>query len=226
MKKFYLSLCLFILFAFSSIAQVQVTPRLADALARSGTNEYIRTLVFLADQVDILALDESLYRENASQQRRIAVVQTALQQKADATQGPLKARFQALYETRKINQYRSYWIANMFFIEAAPDVIYELMANDDIAILDLDDVIETDDHIFEGPASGESIQGSESGLKIINADKLWKLGYTGQGRLIMNIDTGVDLVNPALYSRWRGNNGSPWYHAWFDPISPSNYCPV
>jgi hypothetical protein len=51
-------------------------------LPRSGSTEYIRTLVFLADQVDILGLDEQVYaRENASQQRRIEVVQNALQQK-------------------------------------------------------------------------------------------------------------------------------------------------
>jgi subtilisin family serine protease len=224
MKKFF-SLSLLLLIAFPSFSQVQVTPRLADALARSGSTEYIRTLVFLSDQVDILALDEMLYKENASQQRRIEVVQTALQQKAEATQGPLRAQFQALYETRKISQYRAYWISNMFFIEAIPEVINNLMANNRIAILDLDDVIETDEYIYEGPAPDESIEGSESGLKIINADKLWNLGYTGQGRLVMNIDTGVHLPHPALSSKWRGNNGSPWYHAWFDPIAPTSTAP-
>jgi hypothetical protein len=42
------------------------------------------------------------------------------------------------------------------------------------------------------------LQVLKSGLKIINADKLWALGFTGQGRMVMNIDTGVHLNHPAL----------------------------
>jgi subtilisin family serine protease len=225
MKKMYLTLSLLCLFAISSFAQVEVSPRLADVLARSSATDYIRTLVFLDDQVDILGLDEQLYAENASQQRRIELVQNALQQKAEATQGPLRARFAELYDAKKIFQYRAYWISNMFFIEAVPEVIYELMGNSRVAILDLDDVLETDEHIVEGPAPDESVAGSEAGLKIINADKLWKMGFTGQGRMVMNIDTGVHLAHPALSSKWRGNNGSPWYHTWFDPISPTSTAP-
>ncbi|RMF60671.1 MAG: T9SS C-terminal target domain-containing protein, partial [Calditrichaeota bacterium] len=52
----------------------------------------------------------------------------------------------------------------------------------------------------------------------INADKLWKRGVTGKGRLVMGLDTGVDGNHPALSARWRGNDpGVPPNAAWFDP---------
>jgi len=51
------------------------------------------------------------------------------------------------------------------------------------------------------------------------------MGYTGAGRTVMNIDGGVDGNHVALSSRWWGNNGRPWYHAWFDPIAPVSQFP-
>ena len=62
-----------------------------------------------------------------------------------------------------------------------------------------------------------------TGLKVIKADKLWRLGFTGAGRTVMNIDTGVDGLHPAFAPRWWGNNGRPWYHAWYDPVCSFHY---
>lgn len=62
----------------------------------------------------------------------------------------------------------------------------------------------------------------EIGLRVINAHRLWQIGITGAGRLVMNVDTGVDGNHPALNSRWRGN-WVPWYHAWFDRNGSTNF---
>ncbi|UCC79696.1 MAG: S8 family peptidase, partial [Candidatus Zixiibacteriota bacterium] len=64
----------------------------------------------------------------------------------------------------------------------------------------------------------------ENGLEAIGAPEMWTLGYTGVGRLVANLDTGVDGYHPALIWRWRGNNGAPWQECWFDNFHPeSNY---
>jgi subtilisin family serine protease len=58
---------------------------------------------------------------------------------------------------------------------------------------------------------------AQPGLNAINANKLWDLGITGKGRLVMNIDSGVDDESDSLMSRWWGNVAGvlpTW--AWFD----------
>jgi hypothetical protein len=54
----------------------------------------------------------------------------------------------------------------MFFIEALPEVIYDLIGNEQVAILDLDDIIELDDHVYGRTCfSNESVTGSEVRFK-------------------------------------------------------------
>jgi len=52
----------------------------------------------------------------------------------------------------------------------------------------------------------------EPNLTLIRAPDLWARGYSGQGIVVANMDTGVDLTHPDLASKWRGGTNS-----WFDP---------
>jgi subtilisin family serine protease len=107
----------------------------------------------------------------------------------------------------------------MFMVEAKSNIINELMTRLDVAEMDLDALLELDrPEKVEGYVDG--IESVEPGLKIINAHLLWAQGITGQGRLVMGIDTGVQLQHPALQHKWRGNH-VPSNQAWFDPISGS-----
>jgi len=52
------------------------------------------------------------------------------------------------------------------------------------------------------------------------------MGFTGDGRLVCHLDTGVDGNHPALNARWRGfdpqYNGHPEW-AWFDPVTNTTF---
>ncbi len=202
-----------------TICQVEISSRLVSVLEKSESTDYVRVLVYLRNQVDIVALDQKLYRENATLQQRAYEVITTLQEKAKNTQGNLADYFQTKVYEGKIFNYESFWIANMFMVEAQPEIINELSSRMDIAQIDLDAFLELDRPIVVEKNS-ESIESVEPGLKIINADKLWQLGITGVGRIVMNIDTGVLLTHPALQFKWRGNH-VPQNQAWFDPNTSS-----
>jgi serine protease AprX len=49
-------------------------------------------------------------------------------------------------------------------------------------------------------------------LQAIRAPELWSLGHTGQGVVVATMDTGADILHPALHAQWRGGANS-----WFDP---------
>ena len=46
--------------------------------------------------------------------------------------------------------------------------------------------------------------GREPGLTQINADKLWEMGYTGAGSIVMTVDSGVDWLHPSLTGKYQG----------------------
>ncbi|HQF42926.1 MAG TPA: hypothetical protein PK073_08420, partial [Ignavibacteriaceae bacterium] len=205
MKKLLLVLALLLISA-NGFSQVEVSSRLQDALNRAGQDDYLQVIVLLRSQVDLATLDQQLYTEKASLQQRAYQVITSLQQNAERTQGELKDYFSSKYESAEVYSFKSFWISNMFAIEARPNVIYELMNRIDVAELDLDALLELDRPVAGDDSFLENTESVEPGLKIINAHLLWAQGITGQGRLVMGIDTGVYPNHPALQHKWRGNH--------------------
>ncbi len=224
---FRFTLLIFFTFAFCAqvFSQADITTRLYDKMFDSNPNDYIKTLVMLKDQVDLERLDKQLYEEKVLPAERSQIVIRALMDKAEKTQSQLIEYFTQKSNEGKVFSFRSFWIANMFAIEAKREVISELAANPDVELLDLDDELDWDRPYDVSPANSDNSMASEPGLNIIKANQLWALGYTGAGRLVMHIDTGVNINHAALSSKWRGNNGAQWYHAWFDPISPTSSLP-
>jgi uncharacterized repeat protein (TIGR01451 family) len=84
----------------------------------------------------------------------------------------------------------------------------------------------TPNETIQAPALPPAVQGqisslaAESNLTLINVPALWELGYQGQGIVVANVDTGVDVNHPDLNAKWRGGSNS-----WFDPYG-ENPTPV
>lgn len=226
MKKIILFLLLSLSFyntgLYSQFYKANMSGRLENQLKTASQTEYIQVLVMLKDRVDIEALDRHLYEINASAELRAKTVITALTQKADQTQGDMKAYLNSEMQSGKVRGYQAYWITNFFYIEAVPEVINQVASRNDVDVMDVNEKLGWDKPVSEEPAVQRSVT-SEVGLKVINAHKMWQIGITGAGRLVMNDDTGVDGNHPALNYKWRGSTTSPWYHAWIDPAGGTNF---
>jgi uncharacterized repeat protein (TIGR01451 family) len=74
------------------------------------------------------------------------------------------------------------------------------------------------------PGTNISVLGAaEPNLTLINVPAVWALGYTGQGIVVANMDTGVGYNNfshPGLRAKWRGSSNS-----WYDPYGESPTTP-
>lgn len=196
--------------------QAEVSSRLQQEINKSNPNDYIKTLIYLSDQVDLETLDAQLYLEKASPQIRAYKVIIALQEKAASTQGALINFLEEKLTEREVFSYKTFWIANLIMVEAKADIINQIKNRADVSQMDIDAMLDWDKPTQRGNITTEEILSTEPGLKIVNADKLWALGITGSGRLLMGIDTGVRHTHVALNSRFRGNF-VPMSQAWFDP---------
>ncbi|MBE0571151.1 MAG: S8 family serine peptidase, partial [Ignavibacteriaceae bacterium] len=215
MKKIFILLFSILIYSSSLFSQVEVSSRLQKALLDANPEDYVKVLVLLRDQVDVVSMDEQFYMQSVPIPQRVSELIIALHSKAAMTQSNLLSYLEGKTQSGEVFKYESFWIANLVLVEAKLNVINELMFRLDISQIDIDAILELDKPI-EVNHETEGIESIEPGLKIINAHLLWAMGITGQGRLVMGIDTGVQLQHPALQYKWRGNH-VPYNQAWFDP---------
>ncbi len=196
-------------------AQSKISPGLSAILAQPEKQAAtIPAIIYLIDELDILTLDKQLTESGVTVEERARTVIARLKEHAARTQAKLLNKL----KTEKSGKIKTFWIDNSIAIEALPAQIKNISTHADIERIDSD----------EGPASIEPVQKNaapssipnhaEIGLKVINAHKMWKLGFTGKGVIVMNTDTGVEGGHPALAASWRGNEaGAEASAAWFDP---------
>ncbi|MEZ4826188.1 MAG: S8 family serine peptidase [Bacteroidia bacterium] len=184
-----------------------------ERMAKSPSS-FIRIYVYLYDQVDLEELNHNFEKLDSPPETRGRETILALKQKAASAQPELMSWLKVFPENQ-VTHIRSFWIANMVSLSARPSAISAISHHLDVAWIGLDAAVEPDEaHSESAVASMPMPGGHEQGLSAINAPVLWAMGYTGYGRSVLSIDTGVDHTHPALAQRFRGMY-VPFDQAWF-----------
>ncbi|MEK7263414.1 MAG: S8 family serine peptidase [Bacteroidota bacterium] len=198
-----------------------ISALLTEQMRSTPPMEKIPVIIYMRDQIDLNEMEVYL-RSNVLPGERVPVefryktIATALQQVADQTQPAILNRIQTFSTDGTIDNVQKFWIRNLICLNATPNVIEQIALWDEVETVYLDGILKRDMPLngHEGVAKA----GSEPGLRAINAHRLWELGITGAGRLVMSIDTGVNGNNQAYNTRWRGTlPGILPTWAWFDP---------
>ncbi len=204
-----------------------IDPALEDLLSKSDPKEPVSVLVFLQDRVDLPAVTRGLDLKRARLVERHEVVVRALQEKAAGTQGDLKAHLEAQRAAGKVSDFKEFWIANAFQVDALPSEIAAIAARADVERVYVNHAIQSIQPV--GPAirgGAVPVGGVEPGVLAVRAPEVWAQGITGAGVVVATLDTGVDGNHPALASRWRGLDpqylGHPQW-AWFDPVTNTTF---
>jgi len=213
MKKYFSVLIIIILvFGFllprqasqaSSLPAMRVLsamPHKIDGAVQPGLNamqagDMLTVIVTLRQQADLTKVTGA---DRAARQQGVI---RALQATANATHGPVAALLKAAQAQGLVQKYSDLWIFNGFSVTATNGVINALANHADVYSI-------TSDSVDIIPALGAA----EWNVAAINAPALWSQGYTGQGVVVANLDTGVDSFHPDLASRYRGGTNS-----WYDP---------
>ena len=117
--------------------------------------------------------------------------------------------------------YRSYYLVNAIFTNLNSPQIRDLSSFDEVKAI-----------IANGSLERESVEEELAlrspeltwGLTMIGADKVWELGYRGQGAVVGDEDTGVKWDIPAIEKSYRGNISGQVDHNyhWHDAIHEIN----
>jgi subtilisin family serine protease len=151
--------------------------------------------------------DSTRYRCIPAPPNRQQAVIEALQSRSNASQQSISAALSADISRGRVSNVIPFWIFNGMSVTATADVIQELAARSDVESI-------TSDTTEIIPVGTVDLAPPAGNLSAINAPALWDLGYSGQGVVVANMDTGVDVSHPELAARWRGGSDS-----WYDPYN-------
>jgi len=168
-------------------------------------DQYHPVLVSLQDRVDVQALQESFVKLRSSKHERAKTVVTQLQAKAEKTQPALIQKIRSFGGFRE-GSISSLWIANGLYLEASPALIDYLSLLDQVRFIEWDAPVRLEKEERTTAFLEPGI--AEPALKSMNVDKLWAMGYSGYGTKVMIIDSGVDVMHPALRSQANYNTES------------------
>ncbi|MBX3355427.1 MAG: S8 family serine peptidase [Phycisphaeraceae bacterium] len=207
-------------------------------MAAAAPGEPIRALVFLHTQADINAVKSALAAERASLRERNRRVVMELASTAQASQVGVLNALAPLQQSGALTEVRPLWLVNAIAVAASVNAIEAIAAHPDVRRITVDPPIEATAPVQAGGpdavAQAMAVPHDEGGvattitpgLTALQVPAAWALGYTGTGRIIASLDSGVDGAHPALASRWLGSTpayaGHPEW-AWFDPITNTSF---
>ena len=181
-----------------------LAPEVEAALALLPQGEMTTVIVTLRERANLAAV------KGTTRANRLKAVIAALQSRVSTSQGGIRALLRRRAAQGKVANTTPFWVVNGISVTATADVIRELALFPAVESVTSDDVPVV-------PTAGAA----EPNVAAAAAPALWDLGYKGQGVVVANLDSGVDLSHPDLAARWRGGTNS-----WFDPYGQHPASPV
>jgi serine protease AprX len=198
--------------AASPTARAKIAP---EVLADTADGNNASVVILLADQADVSAAYGM-----KDQDARGWFVYNTLTHHAARTQAGLQA-----FLTAQGAIYQSFWAANMIVATAGRSLVDSLAARADVARIDSNKparwIEDPEIANFGVTARSPNVPGAvEWGVMNVNAPSVWAMGFTGQGMVVGDLDTGMSWTHNALKPKYRGWNGTTADHNfnWHDAI--------
>lgn len=196
----------------STLQTDKISPRVKLDIGTKGKASVVLVLADKADLSDAAAIqnpDERGWYVYKTLTRHAAQSQAGLRRSLDA---------------RGIS-YQSFWAANIIVLEAETEMIESLAKRADVLRIDSNAPTQwiEDPEISNYGVESRRLASPETvewGIANINAPAVWAMGYTGQGIIVGNQDTGIRWTHTSIKNKYRGWNGSAADHNynWFDAI--------
>ena len=192
-----------LLFPYIIFSQGLIDIDLQEEIDQQRDTEFISIIIEVNDAFDILELKNEFHKNNTPVKQRASIICEKMQYIANETQSPIIELIQA--NRSEYKNLKPSWIINILFLDAKKSLIDKLSNHPHIKSIKLQntksDIIDYIENVHS--ASSMAIEnGTEPGIEAINVRPLWDMGYTGQGLLVFNYDTGVWPTHPAFKNRF------------------------
>lgn len=211
MRKLFLTLAVAFLcnLAFS---QNTIDSRLQEILNQKD-NEMIDVNIIFKSQIDYSQLRNRANMTLDKKLRRDMLVDE-LKLFSEQKQQDVISLLQAEKSSKRVYNIRTYWLSNAISCTASRDVIYMLAEHPDIEIIGYDElqrmIPEEIVQDYEPVSQRDGDIDMTDNIKMVNADKVWELGYTGKGVIVAVIDSGVNYNHADLKDHlWDGGAQYP-----------------
>jgi len=203
----------------STAVATRLDPALEQRLATAGPNDFIRVVIRPLGTLAGGALKRQVTAQYATRAAQHRAAVEILQTTARLTQPPILAALHSDDYRSCVDRVNGYWIDNVITADMTPSAIAEIASRPDVDEVLLLPQLKLVTPITSADATGvaEPQAGAEPGLRAIKADSVWARGFTGRGRLVASLDTGVDGKHELLSPKWRGHNGASVAESWYDP---------
>jgi subtilisin family serine protease len=210
---------LLLFFFFKGFAAIggEIDDDLKSKLTGLHSDQFTSCLVVMKDQTNTAELNLKLNLQKAARATRHQVVLNSLKSTAFNSQTGLVDYLRKRNLEGSVREFKTFWITNAVLITATRSEIERIASRPDVEAAYENYPITLVDPVSIEETSGNTAD-RDRYLSLIGARDAWKMGYTGAGRIICSLDTGVDGDHPALVSNWRGNNGAEASACWFDPL--------
>jgi len=196
-----------------------ITPQLAQKMDASDPDELIRIYIIMKRQVDRAELEGSAKSLDKALRRQLVI--DRLIEVAEETQAGVLSLLEKEKANGKVDRIRTIWLGNTIACKATKEVIQQVSTMPDVNYINYDKrmrvlhetgqerrarllqkVTHSDPEVDQAAAfsthpeeNGMVSFGSKEivwGVTKIKADSVWALGYTGNGIIVSNLDTGIN----------------------------------
>lgn len=194
-----------------------IEPMLAATMAGAQGDSLIQVVIRPLGSLEPQTLKSDVFAKYTTRAEQHREVVTRLMNAASEKQSSLLHALKSASFSNDIVNPRSYWIDNVIIAHSTKTGIESLALRDDVESIQLMPDVTLVTPLSAGATFADQLA-TQNHIKAIKADSVWAAGYTGKGRLIGSLDTGVDGKHFALTDRWRGHNGGSVDASWHDPL--------
>jgi subtilisin family serine protease len=189
----------------------------------AGQENYQKIIIRLKDRMDKESLNSSLSLSSYTRQAAHALAVRALKEHAEITQKNLLEFLDSEQSLKNVRLFKSYWIDNLIWAETKTELVEKIARFPEVEIIFPDIAVTTIAPDIDPSPLSLGTQEAGDNLRVIGADSMWKMGYTGEGTLACTFDTGIEGDHPALEGSYRGKFGYSHEQCWFDPINNDTF---
>ncbi|MCX7837257.1 MAG: S8 family serine peptidase [candidate division WOR-3 bacterium] len=196
MKKIIFFIIGIFIFSHSNV----IMPELNEILKKAPCDTFISVILRTKLQADLSQFKNASYDEKIEYLKYVARI----------AQKPI-LDFLKNYPT-EVKDVKCFFLVSDIALKAKPSLIYRLAEREDILFI-IDDFENYIIKPVKKVSAPDITDTPEWNIVKVKADSCWMEGYNGEGIIVSNLDTGVDITHPALSGKWRSSNG------WFDGVN-------